>query len=64
MGNIGKPIKRLELVPLPEDIPLPEELPGQPAPEPERERPREPVRVGGMWPPSPGWPVPDDVPRG
>lgn len=58
MGYIGKPIKRLELVPLPDDVPVPEVAPAQPAPEPEPQRPREPVKVGiGMrevcdpWPP-------------
>lgn len=43
MGNIGKPLKRIELVPMPEDVPVPEIVPAQPAPQPER--PREPVKV-------------------
>lgn len=46
MGDIGKPLKRIELVPMPDDIPVPEVVPAQPAVEPERERPREPVKVG------------------
>lgn len=45
MGDIGKPLKRIVLVPMPDDVPVPEIVP-VPVPEPERDRPREPARVG------------------
>lgn len=40
MGDIGKPIRKITLVPMPDDVPVPEIIP-----EPVEEPVREPVKV-------------------
>lgn len=41
MGDIGRPLRKITLVPMPDDVPVPEIVP-EPVTEPER---REPVKV-------------------
>jgi hypothetical protein len=42
VGNIGNPIRKITLEPIPDDIPVPEIVP-EAAPEPRREPERKPV---------------------
>ena len=46
MGDIGKPLRKIELEPIPDDVPVVEPMPGEPA------------EPGTVPAPEPGVPVP------